>query len=58
MAAIYESALQKLGVLISYQKSLISENGSAEFAKRFRVKNLTKDLSPVSVRNFLNSFHP
>ncbi|XLT04616.1 hypothetical protein HN51_043365, partial [Arachis hypogaea] len=32
--------------------------GVAEFAKRFRVKGLSKDLSPVSVKNLLNWFHP
>lgn len=36
---VYESALGKLGVTISYNKSLISESGSAEFAKRFRVRD-------------------
>lgn len=54
----YESALKRLGVTISYQKSLISEKGSAEFAKRFRVRGLTRYLSPVSIRNLLKSFHP
>lgn len=29
-----------------------------EFAKRFRVKDLTVDLSPVSVRALMNAFHP
>lgn len=35
VAAVYEHALSELGVQISYQKSLISYNGCAEFAKRF-----------------------
>lgn len=47
VAMVYEQALSRLGVRISYQKSLISHSGAAEFAKRFRVKGLTTDLSPV-----------
>jgi len=47
-----------LGVRISYQKSLISNTGSAEFAKRFRVNDLRKDISPISVRSLLNFYHP
>ena len=58
VAKVYESALGDLGVSISYQKSLISHTGSAEFAKRFRVKGLSKDLSPISIRCLLNSHHP
>lgn len=49
--AIYESALKKWGLSISYQKSIISENGSAEFSKRFRGRGLSVDLSPISIRN-------
>ncbi|KAG4914769.1 hypothetical protein JHK87_052326 [Glycine soja] len=47
----------RLGVEISVSKSLVSQSGAAEFAKRFRVKNITYDLSPVSIRNLLNSHH-
>ena len=54
----YAESLDPLGVTISYQKSLISEDGCAEFAKRFRVIDLTKDISPISVKCLLNSFHP
>lgn len=43
---------------ISVKKSLISNTGAAEFAKRFRVKNMSKDLSPVSVRALCNFFNP
>lgn len=53
----YEKALEKLRVMISDKKSLVSKSGSAEFAKRFRIRNLTKDISPVSVRSLLNYFH-
>lgn len=38
-------------------KYLISHSGSAEFAKRFWWLGLTVDLSPVSIRNLLNSNH-
>ncbi|KAI5639242.1 hypothetical protein M9H77_00567 [Catharanthus roseus] len=40
------------------EKSLISSTGCAEFAKRFRVRGLTRDLSSVSFRSLLNSHHP
>ncbi|KAK7298836.1 hypothetical protein VNO77_46381 [Canavalia gladiata] len=39
-------------------KSLISHQGSAEFAKRFRVRNLSQDISPISIRALMNSHHP
>jgi hypothetical protein len=58
VAQEYAQALGGLGVMISYQKSLISHSGAAEFAKRFRVRNLTLDFSPVSCRALLNSHHP
>nr|YP_010048814.1 hypothetical protein J6695_mgp01 [Aquilaria sinensis]QPK77171.1 hypothetical protein [Aquilaria sinensis] len=58
VAELYAESLGKLGVLISYQKSLISESGAVEFAKRFRTNLLTLDLSPVSVKNLLSSHHP
>lgn len=54
----YEAALDRLSVKISYQKSLISNTGAAEFAKRFLVNGLTKDLSPISVRSLCNFYHP
>lgn len=47
VAKVYESALAKLGFSFSYQKSLISGTGSAEFAKRFRVRGLSVNLSPI-----------
>ncbi|KAK2995371.1 hypothetical protein RJ640_029003 [Escallonia rubra] len=53
-----EKALGDLEVKICYHKSLISETGSAEFAKRFRVRGLSVDLSPISIRNLMNSHHP
>lgn len=50
VAKVYEQGLKELGLSIYYHKSLISHSGSAEFAKRFRIRGLTKDVSPVSIR--------
>lgn len=58
VAQEYEKALQNLGVQISHQKSLISESGAAEFAKRFYIRGLSVDLSPISIRALMNPFHP
>ena len=57
VASLYRETLDKMGVEISISKSLISFSGAAEFAKKFRCRNLTVDLSPVSIRNLLNSHH-
>ena len=58
VACVYERALSRLEVGISKRKSLISDRGAAEFAKRFLVKGLSKDLSPISAKAVLNSHHP
>ena len=58
VATVYAETLSRINVGISYQKSLISDTGAAEFAKRLRVRDLTKDMSPVSARAFLNFFNP
>ena len=58
VAKVYTSVLECLQVKISYQKSVISRTGAAEFAKRFRVKGLSVDLSPISVKSLLYWFHP
>lgn len=55
VAEVYLSTLKDLGVTISLPKSLVSDVGGAEFAKKFRCKNLTVALSPVSIRNQANS---
>jgi len=55
VAEQYQNYLNKLGVSISIHKSIISRNGCLEFAKRFWAKNLTKDLSPISLKAILNS---
>jgi hypothetical protein len=54
----YTTILNSLKVSISSSKSLISDCGCAEFAKRFLVNDLTLDLSPVSARSLSNYFHP
>ncbi|KAG8369219.1 hypothetical protein BUALT_Bualt15G0128700 [Buddleja alternifolia] len=58
VAEIYEAQLERLGVTISRQKSLVSHTGALEFAKRFRVRGGRRDLSPVSICGLLNYFHP
>ena len=58
VAEKYEQALSRIGVSKSYQKSLISDTGCAEFAKKFRVAGLYKDFSPLSLKNQLSSHHP
>ncbi|KAI5677301.1 hypothetical protein M9H77_08251 [Catharanthus roseus] len=40
------------------EKSLCSSTGCIEFAKCFRVRCLTRDLSSVSFKSLLNSHHP
>jgi hypothetical protein len=55
VAKRYEECLQELKVEISRQKSMISDSGAFEFAKRFRVKGGTVDFSQVSIRT-LSSF--
>ncbi|KAF1856864.1 hypothetical protein Lal_00001586 [Lupinus albus] len=52
VAKVYRDALETLKV-----QSLVSEIGCAEFAKKFRVRGLTVDLSPVSFQNLFNSHH-
>lgn len=50
VAEVYFQSLQQLGVPISTQKSLISDTGAFEFAKRFCVKGGRVDLSAMSSR--------
>lgn len=54
----YSSALSRLGVNLSIQKSLISKTGAGEFAKRFRVRGMSVDLSPVSIKALKNFYNP
>lgn len=53
VAHVYTQFLDELGVTISFSKSLVSKIG--EFAKRFRVNRLTKDLKPISAAKILSS---
>lgn len=56
VAEHYRASLKRLGV--SEHKSLISSTGSVEFAKRFLVKGMQIDLSPVSMKSVLGFHHP
>lgn len=47
VAVNYRWLLDKLGVSISDSKSIVSKTGCIEFAKKFRVKAMQVDLSPV-----------
>lgn len=58
VAPVYRSILEKLGLTISESKSLISENGSIEFAKKFLVSCGERDFSPISLRCLQNYYHP
>ncbi|KAK5769903.1 hypothetical protein PVK06_049943 [Gossypium arboreum] len=53
----YQQILDSLGVIVSKDKTLVSDSGCGEFAKKFRTHGLTKDFSPVSFRNVMNSHH-
>lgn len=53
VAGKYKEMLGKLGVSISVGKSLISPNGPLEFAKKYWVRGIQKDLSPISIRALL-----
>lgn len=56
VAKEYRSLLDALQVDISDAKSIVSETGCLEFAKRFWVKIMSKDLSPVSAKAVLESY--
>lgn len=49
----YQDLLNRIGVLISEPKSLVSDNGSLEFAKQFWCGQ--RNLSPISVKALLVS---
>lgn len=53
VAEEYSCMVARMGVKISLPKSLVSHTGALEFAKRFWVKSVGKDLSPVSMRALL-----
>lgn len=58
VAPIYASYVERLGVEISYLKSISSTSGCVEFAKKFLVNGMMEDLSPISCRALCNYFHP
>jgi len=47
----YKEILDQLDVKISMPKSIVSRTGCCEFAKRFWVKSMKVDLSPISLRS-------
>lgn len=55
VAIEYRKLIETMGIEISINKSLISNEGAGEFGKRFRVKGLEVDLSPVSSKLLLSS---
>lgn len=57
VALSYRRIMEGLKVKISNEKSLISSSG-AEFAKRFLVKGLRRDCSPISLKNLMGAYHP
>lgn len=54
VAGHYRDILNQIGVDISIPKSIISRNGSCEFGKRFWVKSMKVDLSPISIKALMN----
>ncbi|KAI8011553.1 hypothetical protein LOK49_LG06G02028 [Camellia lanceoleosa] len=58
IAIMYRQVLKELGVTISEHKSLISYSGCGEFTKRFRVQDMSIDLSPVSIHALKNFYNP
>jgi len=50
VARQYEAVCESFGIQIGFAKSLISSNGTFEFAKRFYVRGV--DASPVSIREY------
>lgn len=53
---VYAKYVERLGVDISYLKSRISDTGCIEFANKFLVDGLKKDISPISVRSLMNPY--
>lgn len=58
VAALYTKYLDQLGVEVSRSKSLVSPLGAVEFAKRFRIRNMTRDVSPLSIRKQVAAASP
>lgn len=58
VAKEYRRLIRRLGVAISDPKSIRSDNGTLEFAKRYWSKRLQKDLSPVSLKSLMAARTP
>lgn len=58
VAERYLAVMDQIGVKVSLPKSLISRSGAAEFAKRFFVRGLSVDLSPISMKAISAFSHP
>lgn len=56
--ARYRLILSQLGVDISEGKSITSPSGACEFAKRFRLDRMTRDVSPLSLKKIASSRSP
>jgi hypothetical protein len=54
----YIKTINDLGVKISEGKSISSPIGCCEFAKKFRVEGLTRDISPLSFKSILQTLTP
>lgn len=55
---IYLTLLGRIGVKVSVDKCLTSSTGGCEFAKRFRLKRMTLDVSPLSIKKLLSINSP
>lgn len=55
---VYLETLEGHHIPVSIQKSLVSDNGSVEFAKRFYTRQVTQALTPVSLSCCMNSHNP
>lgn len=58
VADVYLKILEQLQVKVSKAKSVSSSSGALEFAKKFWVKSVSVDLSPLSLRSLLASHLP
>lgn len=58
VASAYSALISGLCVNISVGKSLTSPSGCCEFAKRFIIRNMRVDVSPVSIKKILAASSP
>lgn len=58
VAARYQSFLSRIGVSISPAKSIISERGGCEFAKKFFLNRVRDNVSPLSMKKISVTKHP